>query len=318
MRCGRPRAKGLKEKGTGFMFDHYQVDYCVVGAGPSGLTAAYQLLKAGKKVLLVERDERVGGLAKSYNYHGHIFDIGPKRFHTDDPCVIDFLHEVMRGELLRIGRSTKVYFADRYFEWPLQSKDLMNMPAGLAFRCFLDLLQDRKCRDAASFHEHIRVKYGETLYRTFFKPYTQKFLRWDIEDIHSDWATTGINRSVIDKRIKTSTLFDIFKLLLLPPKVETEFLYPAYGGFGGFYDILLKRCQRFPGFSLCLDDSFVFLEAGGEDVRGLMKSFKTVAGLFHTKRMCIISILFFTTSSAGRKASGRKKRSGFMSVRGTA
>jgi hypothetical protein len=162
------------------------------------------------------------------------------------------------------------------------------------------------------------VKYGETLYRTFFKPYTQKFLRWDIEDIHSDWATTGINRSVIDKRIKTSTLFDIFKLLLLPPKVETEFLYPAYGGFGGFYDILLKRCQRFPGFSLCLDDSFVFLEAGGEDVRGLMKSFKTVAGLFHTKRMCIISILFFTTSSAGRKASGRKKRSGFMSVRGTA
>ena len=52
--------------------------YCIVGAGPSGLTAAYQLLKSGQSVFLIDRDSKVGGLAKSYNFDGHIFDTGPK------------------------------------------------------------------------------------------------------------------------------------------------------------------------------------------------------------------------------------------------
>ena len=63
---------------------HLNYDFCIVGAGPSGLTTAYHLLKAGKKVLIIERGDRVGGLGKSYKYDGQIFDTGPKRFHTDD------------------------------------------------------------------------------------------------------------------------------------------------------------------------------------------------------------------------------------------
>ena len=84
------------------------LDYIVVGAGPSGLTFAYQALKSNKKVMILERDSRVGGLAKSYNYNGNIFDTGPKRFHTDDPIVQDFLKEIMSMDV--IGRSTKVFF----------------------------------------------------------------------------------------------------------------------------------------------------------------------------------------------------------------
>src|ERR1700753_3357789 len=101
--------------------DHF--DYAVVGAGPSGLTAAYQLLKAGRRVVLIERQARIGGLAKSYNYSGHIFDTGPKRFHTDDPHVLAFIQEITQGHINEIGRSTKVFFADRYLQWPLTSQD---------------------------------------------------------------------------------------------------------------------------------------------------------------------------------------------------
>ena len=116
-------------------------DFCIVGAGPSGLTAAYQLLKAGKSVVLIERDNRTGGLAKSHNYGGQIFDTGPKRFHTDDPIVLNFITEITKGYINKITRSTKVYFLDKYFEWPLQSKDLLKMPPVVSMRCALDMLK---------------------------------------------------------------------------------------------------------------------------------------------------------------------------------
>ncbi len=230
-------------------------DYCVVGAGPSGLTAAYQLLKAGHSVILLERDSRIGGLAKSYNYDGHVFDTGPKRFHTEDPIVLDFIKEIIQDSVLQISRSTEVYFLKKYFEWPLKTRELFKMPWPVIGRCAVDLIKAKKIQDPHSFREFIISKYGPTLYEIFFAPYTGKFLRWDPKDIHSDWASTGINRTVIDKRIKTNTLLDILKVLVLPEKVDTHFLYPMQGGFGGFYERLLARCQEYPQFSLLLNNS---------------------------------------------------------------
>ena len=247
-------------------------DFCIVGAGPSGLTAAYQLLKAGKSVLLIERDDRVGGLAKSYNYGGQIFDTGPKRFHTDDRIVLDFIQEITQGNIAKIGRSTKVFFLGKYFEWPLQSTDLFKMPPGVSIQCVMDLLKERPISDKTSFHQFINSKYGETLYSTFFKPYTQKFLRWDAEDIHSDWASTGINRTVIDKRVNANSLLDLFKSLLLPAKIETEFLYPSAGGFGGFYEQLVGLCQEHSDFKLILSDSIGRLADNGKQFEATTKS----------------------------------------------
>ena len=247
-------------------------DYCIVGAGPSGLTAAYRLLKAGKSVLLLERDTRVGGLAKSYDYDGHIFDTGPKRFHTDDPVVLDFIHEIVNNDILRIGRSTKVFFLGQYFEWPLQTQDVFKMPLGVSLKCCFDLMHERRVTDSRSFHQYVYSKYGETLYKIFFEPYTRKFLRWDPEDIHSDWASTGINRTTIDKRIKTNSLFELFKAVLLPAKIQTEFIYPSSGGFGGFYEKLLVLCQAHEGFHLIVNDRINGLDEHGSKFNALTQN----------------------------------------------
>ncbi len=241
-------------------------DFCIVGAGPSGLTAAYQLLKGGSSVLLLERDSRVGGLAKSYDYNGNIFDTGPKRFHTDDKVVLDFIGEVLAGSILTIPRSTTVHFLNKYFQWPLQTKEIFKMPLPVALKCCQDLLQERKVDDLASFPQYVISKYGRTLYDIFFAPYTGKFLRWNPEDIHSDWASTGINRTVIDKRIKSNTLFDILKSVLLPAKIDTKFLYPKQGGFGGFYEKLLALCQGFANFELRVNDSVAHLMSSAQGV----------------------------------------------------
>ncbi|MBF0331642.1 MAG: FAD-dependent oxidoreductase [Candidatus Omnitrophica bacterium] len=254
----------------------FNSDFCIVGAGPSGLTAAYKLLKAGKSIVLVERDSRAGGVAKSHNYGGQIFDTGPKRFHTDDPIVLDFITEVVKGHLNKITRSTKVYFLERYFEWPLQSKDLLKMPFTVTARCLLDSCRKRPFADKASFHQYINSKYGETLYALFFKPYTYKFLRWDPEDIHSDWSLTSIDRSVIDKRVAVDNLPALFTALLLPRKIETDFLYPTEGGFGGFYEKLLSLCQDFPDFHLILSDRIVSLSDDGTQFQARSELGKTV------------------------------------------
>jgi protoporphyrinogen oxidase len=251
-------------------------DFCIVGAGPSGLTAAYRLVQAGKRVLLIERDSRVGGLAKSHHYSGHIFDTGPKRFHTDDPEVMAFINEVTASKITRIDRSTEVYFLKRYFNWPLTTGDIFKLPPGMAVKCLLDVLKKQPAQDKASFHEYIRAKYGEALYAVFFRPYTQKFLRWDSEDIHSDWASTGINRTVVDSRINANSLESLIKTLLLPEKIKTEFLYPSEGGFGGFYEQLLELCRKYPGFQLSLNDSVTAITAFPEILELKTRSGRTV------------------------------------------
>ncbi|SME98851.1 Protoporphyrinogen oxidase [Tistlia consotensis] len=237
-------------------------DFCIVGAGPAGLTLAQRLTAAGKSVLIVERNDRPGGLSKSYDYDGHIFDTGPKRFHTDDPIVKDFITEVLA--MHEIGRSTLVHFADRYFNWPLKSSELWKMPPQISVRAALDMVRKKKDLDLTTFRDYIRLQYGDTLYNIFFKPYTQKFLRWSADDIHSDWASTGINRTVIDERVKANSLFDLLKGLTLPKKIDTKFLYPMEGGFGGFFDRLFDICESTGCLDFLPSDSIAAIEDKGD------------------------------------------------------
>ncbi|MDP6495316.1 MAG: hypothetical protein QGI09_07850, partial [Dehalococcoidia bacterium] len=81
--------------------------------------------------------------------------------------------------------------------------------------------------------------------------------------IHSDWASTGINRSVIDKRVKANSLVSLLASIALPKKVQTEFLYPRTGGFGAFFDRLLDLCTESENFDLLLGNTLSSLEDHG-------------------------------------------------------
>jgi protoporphyrinogen oxidase len=218
-------------------------DFLVIGAGVAGLTFAASVVEEGSSAVVVERNEYVGGLARSFQYGDFIFDTGPKRFHTDDKEVLDFLLKVLGDDTIVVDRSSAVHLFGRYFPWPLDQRALFRLPPRVMISSAFDLLRRKPPADENSFTEYTRSRYGETLYRLFFKPYTEKFLRIPCEQVHVDWARTGINRAVIDKRIKNETLFDLARNVLIPRPVVTKFLYPSYGGFGTYCERLADRVR---------------------------------------------------------------------------
>ena len=237
------------------------VDFVVVGAGVAGLSFAHSVLGAGRSTVVVERNDHVGGLARSFHYGDFTFDVGPKRFHTEDREVLDFLLSILGDDYIVVDRSSAVHLFGRYFPWPLDHRALFRLPLRVMVSAGLDLLRRRAPADERSFTEYTRSRYGDTLYRLFFKPYTEKFLQIPCEDVHVDWAKTGINRAVIDKRVRSETLFDLVRSVLLPKPVTTEFLYPSYGGFGTFCEKLSEEVRR-RGGDILLENTVQSIELG--------------------------------------------------------
>ena len=205
----------------------------IVGAGVAGLTAGYLLSRGGHKVIVMEKEDRVGGLARSFYYDDFIFDIGPHRFHTDDREVSAFIEEILGERKIVLPRCSGVWMFGHYHDWPLNWKVLFKLPASVILRTLPDLFS-RKAQPGSSFEDYIVSRYGKTLYDVFFKPYTEKFLKLPPHRVHATWAESGIDRAVIDKKVQMGSLFEVVKTALLPAPVKTNFLYPSDGGIDVF------------------------------------------------------------------------------------
>ncbi len=224
----------------------------IVGAGVSGLTLAVRLAEHGVETVVVEREQRPGGLARSFAYDGFTFDVGPHRFHTTVPAVERFLRDALGGDAREINRSSTLQFRGRFYPWPLHpSRVLLRFPPAIALGVVRDLLRGYPRHHATTFRDQIISMYGETLYRHFFEGYSTKFLGLPPELTHPDWARTGIDRAIIDSRLKIQSLWLLAWTILTtwrPP--ELGFLYPQ-GGCGRLTDLLAARLERLGGRVRC-------------------------------------------------------------------
>ncbi len=238
----------------------------ITGAGVTGLSIACLLAENGIPTVLIEKDDEVGGLARSFRYDGFTFDIGPHRFHTDVADVDSFVRGTLGGDGVEIGRNSQVHFMDHYYPWPLRPSHLVrHFPPRIALLVIKDLLTLYKKKDPLSFQDQIENMYGKTLFRHFFEGYSSKFLGIVPKLTDSDWASTGIDRAIIDKRLEMSSLWQIVFATLRAGKMpDVKFIYPK-GGNGVFTDILADRFKA-AGGRLILGSEVRGLETRGDRI----------------------------------------------------
>ena len=211
----------------------------IVGAGVTGLSLAALLAQKGIHCIIIEKEETVGGLARSFSYDGFTFDIGPHRFHTERKDVDGFIRDTLGPKTLEIPRNSQVNFMGHFYPWPLRPKELLlHFPPRIAVQVMWDLLTLYRTPDPRSFRDQIENMYGHTLYKHFFEGYSSKFLGITPELTDRDWASTGVDRAIIDKRLKMNSLWTLVWNTVLPGKIpDVRFVYPR-GGCGVFTDLL--------------------------------------------------------------------------------
>ncbi|HVF85365.1 MAG TPA: FAD-dependent oxidoreductase, partial [Abditibacteriaceae bacterium] len=208
----------------------------IIGGGPAGLTAAYELGKIGARCVVLESDADVGGISRTVEYKGYRFDIGGHRFYTKVQPVNDFWHEVMPpGEFLRRKRLSRIYYNQKFFHYPIQSKDaLQNLGFIVAILIVLSYLRYRifPIRTETTFEANICNRFGRRLYKTFFETYTEKVWGVPCSQITADWANQRIKGFGLGQAIKKAILERIRPAKPTASVLTTlidSFEYPRHG-----------------------------------------------------------------------------------------
>ena len=148
----------------------------VIGAGPAGLTAAYQLGKSGIRSTVLEADDVVGGISRTVERDGWCFDVGGHRFFTKVPEVEALWHEILPDEdfLLR-PRMSRIYYQGKYYDYPIKPLNaLKNLGPVEAVRCMASYLavKVRPPKEQKTLEDYIVSNYGRRLFEHFFKTST--------------------------------------------------------------------------------------------------------------------------------------------------
>jgi len=215
----------------------------IIGAGPAGLTAAYELCKHKQPVVVLEADpEYVGGISRTVNYKSFHFDIGGHRFFSKAREVEELWSEIAGDLMLERPRSSRIFYRGQFFSYPLKPFEALSK-LGLveSMLCMASFAKAklRPTKNPKTFEDWVVNQFGERLFRIFFKTYTEKVWGMSCREISADWAA---------QRIKGLSLWSAAKHALLPqrqPKDRSQvvktlidtFRYPRQGP-----GMLWERC----------------------------------------------------------------------------
>ncbi len=201
----------------------------ILGAGPAGLTGAYAAGKQGLHPIVFEKDTDVGGISKTVDYKGYLFDIGGHRFFTKYAEVERLWKEILGDEFITRPRLSRIYYRGKFYNYPLKPLNaLSNMGIFTSANVILSYLyaQIRPYKDVENFEQWVSNKFGKKLFNIFFKTYTEKVWGTPCSEIQADWAAQRIKGLSLGKAIVNSLGF------LKKGQVTTlidEFQYPRLG-----------------------------------------------------------------------------------------
>ncbi len=169
----------------------------IIGAGITGLSAAWKLTEAGYNVKILESDTNIGGLAKTVKIDNFYFDIGPHSFFTENKKIYDMVKSLFKEDpedFPKKTRSVKMYFMGKFVEYPLSAKGILfKMGPAIPILCFISFLKSYFVnlfkKNTYQKNNQLTVKdwaisnFGYFLYINFFKPYTEQFWKIKTEDL---------------------------------------------------------------------------------------------------------------------------------------
>lgn len=238
----------------------------VIGAGPAGLTAAYEILKNSKdyKVDLYESNSYPGGMAASTKLWNQTVDLGPHRFFSSDARVNKFWLEIIDGEYRMIKRKTRILYENKFFDYPLKPlNSFINLGLVQSVECILSyfyyLLFPKK--NISNFENWTINKFGMKLYKIFFKFYSEKLWGINCRNLSSDFATQRIKKFNLYEAIKSFFIFNNNKHKTL----VDEFAYPI-NGTGYFYQKLSMLIKKKNGGKIFYNQGIKDIKINGKNV----------------------------------------------------
>jgi protoporphyrinogen oxidase len=203
----------------------------IIGAGPAGLTAGYELAHNRYEVQVLEADPRyVGGIARTVHYKGFRFDIGGHRFFSKNPEIEALWTEFMGDRMRTCSRLSRIYYRGRFFKYPLEPFDALRHLGPIeAIRCLSSYLRVRRLprEQIKSFEDWVVNAFGRRLFEVFFKTYTEKVWGIPCSEISADWAAQRIRGlslcTLLRSLLRRSPNVAIIKTLV------DHFRYPACG-----------------------------------------------------------------------------------------
>jgi protoporphyrinogen oxidase len=203
----------------------------IMGAGPAGLTAAWELTRAGREVIVWEADPvYVGGISRTVQAQGFRFDIGGHRFFSKSPEVNEVWRQIMPDDFIDCPRLSRIYYRGKFFNYPLEAMDAFFKLGPLeTFRIVLSYIfaRLRPIRPETSFRQWVVNRFGERLFNHFFKSYTEKVWGISCDEISADWAAQRIKGLSLREAVISA-----FKGKKAAPTAKTlirNFFYPRLG-----------------------------------------------------------------------------------------
>ena len=253
----------------------------IIGAGPAGLTAAYELLKSNREkyqVTILEESDEIGGISKTVVYQNNRMDIGGHRFFSKDEEIMNLWKELMpiQGEaalddkvlgrekelnaggpdpeqednvMLIRDRYSRIYYLKKFFDYPISLKWQTFKNMGLkrtmlaGFSYLKTIFYKRKENSLEDFYIN---RFGKYLYTMFFEKYTEKLWGRHPLQISADWGAQRVKGVSIAAVIKNALIGKNKKAEEKETSLIEQFWYPKYGP-GQLWEQLAKKVEELGG-----------------------------------------------------------------------
>ncbi|MFA5050804.1 MAG: FAD-dependent oxidoreductase [Patescibacteria group bacterium] len=203
----------------------------IIGAGPAGMAASFELHKAGKSFIVIEKNNMIGGLTRTFQYGEFKTDIGPHRFFSQNSYLYNLIEDLLGNKWIKVNRLTRFYINGKFFLYPVEIKNvLLNVGLYKALKILFDYLWVKIKskfikKELSSFKDYVIADFGRTLAELNILNYTEKIWGLACSEISPDWAK---------QRIKGLSLREVIKNALTksnkgPKTLIDQFYYPDLG-----------------------------------------------------------------------------------------